>query len=124
MFGFFKKLLSGEAPAGNLGVDELARRLGMSADQLRAVAIVYHKFQLPKRSGGTRTIAAPDKPLKLVQRTILRKLLAKLKSHPAATGFEKGYSIVSNATVHVGGREVVHPPRSQGILPVDEVAAH
>jgi RNA-directed DNA polymerase len=112
MFGFLKKLLSGDATGatiapGKLGLDELSRRLGATPEQLAAVGIVYHQFQVPKRSGGMRTISAPDKPLKQTQRLILRKLLGKLKSHPSATGFERGYSIVSNALPHVGQEVVV-----------------
>ena len=111
MFGFLKKLLSGKAgatiAAGHLGTGELSRRLGTSAEQLAALPIVYHQFQVPKRSGGMRTISAPDKPLKQTQRLILRKLLGKLKAHPSATGFERGYSIVSNALPHVAQEVVV-----------------
>lgn len=110
MLGFLKKLFgggAGAAPAGNLTVEELARRLGVPEQQLRDTPIKYHTFMIPKRSGGTRTIAAPDAPLKAMQRLILRKLLARLKSHPSATGFEKGYSIVSNALPHVGQDVVI-----------------
>src|SRR2546423_13286616 len=73
MFGFLKKLLSGRsapspraarAPAGTLGVGELARRLGVSESELRGVAIAYHRFELRKRGGGVRVIDAPDKALK------------------------------------------------------------
>ena len=110
MFGFFKKLAGGakaQTPQGILGVDELSRRLGVPEQQLRSVQISYLKFQIAKRTGGTRTITAPAEPLKKIQRTILRRLLGKLKAHPAATGFETGYSIVSNAIPHVGQDVVI-----------------
>ncbi|HKB05027.1 MAG TPA: reverse transcriptase family protein [Gemmataceae bacterium] len=89
------------------GVEELARRLGMSVADLRAVRPAYREFTIPKRSGGTRRILAPDDQLKALQRLILKRLLARLRSHPAATGFEKGQSIVTNARAHVGQAVVV-----------------
>jgi retron-type reverse transcriptase len=98
--GFFKRIF-GPKP-GPLGVDELARRLGVSERELRAIEITYHRFEVPKRTGGTRTIQAPAAPLKAMQRRILHKLLRRLKSHPCATGFERGHSIVTNAQPHVG----------------------
>src|SRR5262249_42451022 len=83
------------------GIQELARRLGMSLEELRAVSPSYREFSLPKRSGGTRRILAPVDELKAVQRRILRRLLSRLKCHPAVNGFERGRSIVTNARPHV-----------------------
>jgi retron-type reverse transcriptase len=42
-----------------------------------------------------------------MQRHILRRLLARLRAHPAATGFERGKSIVTNAAPHVGQQVVI-----------------
>lgn len=89
------------------GVDELARRLDVPAAGLRAVRPAYREFRIPKRSGGTRQILAPEDSLKALQRRILRRLLARLRSHPAAHGFERGRSIVTNARAHVGRAVVV-----------------
>ena len=89
------------------GVEELGRRLGVTVAELRAVRPTYREFTIPKRSGGTRRILAPDDQLKALQRLILKRLLARLRSHPAATGFEKGQSIVTNARAHVGQAVVV-----------------
>jgi hypothetical protein len=81
-------------------LDELALRLGVPAVALRTAAPTYAIFAIPKRSGGTRTIAAPDAPTKAVQRRVLRRLLARLPAHDAAHGFERGRSIVTNAARH------------------------
>lgn len=89
------------------GLDELARRLGMSPPELASIQAAYRQFTIPKRSGGHRRILAPQKELKSAQRRILRRLLALLVSHPAATGFERGRSIVTNASRHLGRAVVV-----------------
>lgn len=116
-----------------LGVDELARRLGVAtrttprapqqgiaADYpfplagvddtiaaLRAIEPTYRSFAVPKKRGGTRTINAPSPELKRVQRLILRRLLAKLRPHDATMAYRKGRSIVTNAQPHVGQRVVI-----------------
>jgi len=79
---------------------ELARRLDWPLAQLQATPVGYNEFQIPKRRGGTRTIAAPIPELKRVQRRINRRLLARLPAHSCATGFERGHSIVTNAVTH------------------------
>lgn len=98
---FFKHLLNCITGGGH-DLDELARRLGVNTFELENLNISYHKFTIPKRSGGSRQITAPDPGLKKMQRCILRRLLAKLKVHPDVTGFVRGHSIVSNARAHVG----------------------
>lgn len=88
-------------------VNELGRRLNVSLDRLTNLTPTYHQFSIPKRSGDKRVISAPQTELKQMQRTILRRLLTRLKSHPHATGFERGHSIVTNANVHVGSAVVL-----------------
>lgn len=85
-----------------MGADELARRLGIEKRELRRFRPRYRDFTIPKRSGGERRILAPDDDLKELQRRILRRLLGRLRAHPAAMGFERNRSIVTNARVHVG----------------------
>jgi hypothetical protein len=88
-------------------INELARRLKTTPQQLQATKVSYCQFQVPKRSGGTRTISAPDPQLKTLQRLILRRVLGGLAAHPAACGFEAGQSIVTNALPHVGKSVIV-----------------
>jgi hypothetical protein len=108
LFDFFKKLFgAGTTKELGRGVDELARRLATTPDQLTAVKPVYREFRIRKRSGGTREILAPDSGLKALQRRILTRLLARLSCHPAAMGFERGHSIVTNAACHTGQAVVV-----------------
>jgi RNA-directed DNA polymerase len=94
----------GEVPSrpGVRSMEELARRLGITVEALGAVQVRYQETTIPKRSGGTRRILIPDPPLKAIQRSILKRLLRRLRAHPAAHGFERGHSIVSNAKSHKG----------------------
>jgi hypothetical protein len=96
--GLFKG--GGESAGGTLGVDELARRLGVGEAELRAIVPRYRSFTVNKRSGGQRRIEEPAADLKRVQRLILRRLLRRLRAHPAAHGFERGRSIVTAALPH------------------------
>lgn len=110
MFGFIKKLLGGgdkKIAPPRFPLPELLRRLGMSEAELRSIPISYTEFQIPKRTGGTRVLHAPNPQLKKLQRRILRRLLARLPAHPNATGFERGHSIVTNALPHVGRAVVI-----------------
>src|SRR5207245_5606427 len=95
-----------QAP-GNLNIDELARRLDVTADELRAVQPSYRRFTIPKRSGSPRSISAPQDGLKALQRRILRRVRRRRACHPAALGFERGQSIGTHARCHVGRALVV-----------------
>jgi RNA-directed DNA polymerase len=69
---------------------------------------MYHTFTIPKKSGGVRTITAPDKATKAAQKAILLKLY---KSKPASNlchGFTPGRSPMTNALKHVGKRYVAN----------------
>ena len=82
MLQFLRRLFGGHRPsaaclarAGHLGVDELARRLGVPEGELRRLHVSYHGFRVPKRTGGVRTLVAPAPALKSMQRRVLRRVL-------------------------------------------------
>lgn len=110
MFGWLKKLTGaggGESSSGpQRGLPELARRLGVSVPELQKVPIQYNVFRIPKRTGGVRLISAPCPELKGIQKRILRRLLTRLNAHPCAMGFERGRSILTNASPHAG-RDII-----------------
>src|SRR5580704_16529177 len=81
-------------------VAELARRLDWPQGELESLEPSYREFTVPKRSGGKRRLSAPDARLKALQRQILHRLLRRLRVHPAATGFQRGQSIVTHARRH------------------------
>lgn len=83
-------------------LEKLAKRLQLEPDQLRAFQPTYRSAIIKKRSGGERKLAIPDPATKQLQRTILRRLLKRLRVHPSCIGFEPGKSIVHNALPHVG----------------------
>ena len=89
------------------GIEELARRLGLPAQELCAFQPSYRQRRIPKRSGGQRLLSVPSDELKQLQRRLLRRLFRRLRCHPAARGFQPGQSIVTNALPHVGRPVVV-----------------
>lgn len=60
----------------------------------------YKTYEIPKRSGGTRTIHHPSKELKAIQRWITKAVLARLPVHEYATAYETEASIRKNAAIH------------------------
>lgn len=101
--GFFTSLFAGRGH----GSAELARRLAVSEDELRAVQPQYKLFTIPKRGGGSRQLQAPAPALKLMQRRLLKRVFARLRVHPAVHGFERQRSILTNARPHVRKAVVV-----------------
>ncbi|MBI1372408.1 MAG: hypothetical protein GC159_06565 [Phycisphaera sp.] len=85
----------------------LAAWIGVGERELTRVSPSYQTFFIPKRNGDRRRIDAPSAELKTLQRRINRKLLRRLKTHRAATGFERGRSIATNAAAHTGNAVVV-----------------
>ena len=61
----------------------------------------YTKFDVPKKSGGSRTIHAPNGSLKIVQRKLSQVLYAVYQPRPSVHGFSASRSIITNAKAHV-----------------------
>jgi retron-type reverse transcriptase len=114
--GRLHQRLSDEARLADLGLPvmhapaDVAKALGLSIKQLRWLAFHteaatrthYVKFQVPKRSGGMRTLSAPHKTLKAAQRWVYDEIVSRFPLSEAAHGFVPGRGIVTNATPHVG----------------------
>ena len=87
---------------------DLATWLGIPLPRLRwythdrAADTTWHyvRYTIPKRGGGERVILAPKRELKQLQRKVLDDLLARVPVAPAAHGFVRGRSILSNARPH------------------------
>lgn len=95
---------------------ELAAQMKVSLGQLRYLAFArevsttshYHRFTIPKRTGGERLISAPHKKLKAAQHWILEKILEPLAVAEQAHGFVPGRSTVTNALPHLRAAVVVN----------------
>ncbi|HVK16971.1 MAG TPA: reverse transcriptase domain-containing protein [Fimbriiglobus sp.] len=109
------KLTAARLPVLHTPAD-LAAALGLSIPRLRwlcyhteaATRIHYVQFEVPKRSGGTRTLSAPHTTLATVQDWVLGSILAKLPTEEPAHGFVPGRSTLTNAAPHAGKDVVVN----------------
>lgn len=100
--------------------NDLADLLGIPHGKLTHVLYVknvdsyYTTFEIPKKSGETRTICAPTGDLKQIQEKIYDVLLKhqqslrKQSKTNIAHAFEKGKSIITNGEVHRNKRIVVN----------------
>jgi len=66
----------------------------------------YHHFDIPKKSGGVRHIAAPARALKRLLRYVNAFLGCLFTPSAYATGFVEGCSVVDNAQRHLGANYV------------------
>lgn len=95
---------------------DLAKALNLTIPRLRwlafhseaATVTHYVRFQVPKKSGGTRELSAPHRDLAAAQQWILMHILEKLPVHDAAHGFVPGRGTMSNAVPHVARATVVN----------------
>lgn len=95
---------------------DVAKALGLEISRLRwlafhseATAVTHYvRFQIPKKSGGTRELAAPHRDLARCQEWIRIQILERVALHDAAHGFVAGRSTLSNAKPHLGRAAVVN----------------
>ena len=94
-----------------LSLGHLAKETGASYTYLREVVSrtrdPYRSIAVPKATGGTRPISAPEPVLMDVQRWLLENVLVKLPSHTASYAYRPKVSIVQCAEQHQGARWMV-----------------
>lgn len=95
------------ALAGALGV-KLSVLRWLTFHRRGATLVHYHRYAIPKKTGGQRAISAPRRKLAGCQCWVLTQVLEKLHAEPPAHGFVRHRSVVTNATPHVGRRVVVN----------------
>lgn len=109
-----ERLTSRSLPVAETFVD-LAGALSLTPERLQWLVYEraadatdhYTRFEIPKRSGGTRLISSPKPALRTAQEWVRSRILHGLPVSGAATAFRPGASIVDNATRHVGAGTVV-----------------
>lgn len=103
-------------------IEELSNNLCISKYRLLDLAfrtnksIMYTEFSIPKKTGGIRTINAPNKELKKIQRAIGVLLLDQVKAHDeqkndnnkVSHGYMKGKSIFTNSEIHRNKKYVIN----------------
>ena len=84
--------------------EDLARATHFSKKLLYRLSVYpeyyYKTYEIPKKRGGSRTIAQPSRTLKAVQSWIFRNILGSLQVSSVCKGFERGTSILANAKPH------------------------
>lgn len=85
----------------------LGREIGDMYNMIHGTGKFYRSFRIRKRSGGTREIMAPYPSLLECQRWINDKILSTVNLSKSATGYRKGYSILTNANRHCGRETLI-----------------
>lgn len=96
-----------EALAAALGI-ELKTLRWLTYHRRAATLVHYHRYDIPKKTGGRRGISAPKPKLAAAQEWVLRNVLEGLPVEDCAHGFVRGRSIVTNATPHVNRAVVIN----------------
>jgi len=86
----------------------------------RANSIRYQVFAVKKKNGGVRTIHAPVKGLKEIQKALNLVLQCVFEAHPSASGFVPGKSIRDNALTHSGNYYVYNIDLKDFFFSIDQ----
>ena len=90
----------------------LAQLIGIELSDLRYLGsgseTLYHEFEIPKRSGGTRSIASPLPILAHAQRWLDFNIFRNIQISEFAYGYVKGKSNLDNAILHIGSEGILH----------------
>lgn len=79
----------------------------MSGEMFMAINTDYITFHIPKKSGGLRTICAPNPELMDMQKQMLKEIYKTQWVSRKAHGFVKKRGIKTGAAVHVGMRYIL-----------------
>ena len=108
---FFSRIFSEPLPFDDGAITWCANFLIIEKDTLvsilRNTSKHYSHFKLSKRSGGYRTISAPDSTLLNIQKTIYKRILLSVNVHPASMGFRQNISVMHNAQAHLGNKQLL-----------------
>ncbi len=110
-----ERLAANGLPVLNTAHD-VAKALGCTIGQLRfltyhrdgAALVHYHRFSIPKKTGGVRAISAPKPKLAAAQQWVLLNVLEKVAVDAHAHGFVKQRNVLSNAVPHLKQKVVLN----------------
>lgn len=90
---------------------DIAIDTGLSVHDVRRIILTaparYKTFQINKRNNEKRTIAQPSRELKVIQHSIMRLVLNKLRVHDSAMAYVRNKSIADNAKIHRNGKIIL-----------------
>jgi RNA-directed DNA polymerase len=95
-------------------LEEFAEYLGITTKKLSYLLYVlpdkekYEVFEIPKKSGSTRIIAAPHVAIKRLQKSVANALLDIYGDKDGVHGYVKNKSIISNAKSHLRKRYLLN----------------
>ncbi|MDE6264406.1 MAG: reverse transcriptase family protein [Paramuribaculum sp.] len=100
----FLKVLNGIAPLIDSWsiAQPLSYRALMRFATAKARAESYITFDIPKKSGGARSISAPTGKLKAIQSAINVLMQSLFTPNACVTGFTRGKNVRDNAKIHLG----------------------
>jgi retron-type reverse transcriptase len=85
-------------------VERIASSLKLRSEYIELIARTashrYKTYEIPKKTGGVRTIDHPARELKLLQSWLIENVFVKLPVHRSATAYKKRASVLRNATLH------------------------
>jgi RNA-directed DNA polymerase len=85
-------------------LERIAPETGLNSAYIALVARTathrYKTYQIPKATGGLRTIDHPARELKLLQLWLVNNLFSQLPVHEDAYAYRKGRNILAHASVH------------------------
>jgi RNA-directed DNA polymerase len=83
---------------------EMQESLGISEDQLKRLILrspyAYKIYDIPKRNGGSRSIAQPAAETKFIQYWLITNIFHRLPVHACATAYMRNSGILKNASAH------------------------
>lgn len=107
----FARIFSEPLPFDDEAITWCANFLIVEKDTLIAIlrntSNCYTHFKLSKRSGGYRTISAPNATLLNIQKIIYKRILLSVNVHPASLGFRQNISVTYNAKAHLGNKQIL-----------------
>lgn len=82
----------------------ISNETGIDPNKLEKIAVSashrYKIYQIPKKTGGLREISHPSKPLKFLQRWLIKEVFSKLPVHDSVFSYQKKINILHNAKIH------------------------